>query len=92
MAPRARVVSREGEETLLRLQGIVCDGVCAVRTERALAAMPGVRAVRVDYEAQTATVIGPVTEAAAYERAIAGAVAGMWLRRGIERVARALGR
>lgn len=70
-APRARVVSREGEETLLRLEGIVCDRVCAVRT---------------------ATVVGPVAEAAAYERAIAGAVAGMWLRRGIERVARALGR
>jgi copper chaperone CopZ len=82
--PTTRVESQDGGTTVLRVDGLVCDTVCAVRTGEALAAMPGVTNVRVDYDAGTATIEGTAHDAAAYERAVTGAVAGKPLRRLIE--------
>jgi copper chaperone CopZ len=91
-APKAHVEAREGDVTTLRLEGIVCDQVCAVRTKRALAGLPGVRSVRVDHATSTATVEGGSHDAAVYTKAIEREVAGMGARRIIERVALAAGR
>ena len=82
--PTTAIESREGGVTRLRVDGLVCDSVCAVRAEQALSAMPGVRRVSIDYDAGIATIEGEAHEAAAYERAVAGAVAGKPLRRAIE--------
>jgi hypothetical protein len=90
--PKARVVARHGAVTDLRIDGLVCDTVCAVRARQALAALPGVRHVEVDYEAGTARVEGGDHDAAAYDRAIAGVVAGKPLRRAIEHVRQLFGR
>jgi mercuric reductase len=85
--PTTRIESREGEVTVLRVEGLVCDTVCAVRTREALEALPGVRSVQVDYDTGTARIEGGAQDAAAYERAVTGAVAGKPLRRAIEHLA-----
>lgn len=90
--PTTRIESREGDTTVLRVDGLVCDTVCAVRTKEALAALPGVRNVTVDYDAGTARIEGANHDAAAYERAVTGAVAGKPARRVIEHVAQLIGR
>lgn len=87
-APTVTAVSYEGEVTNLRIDGIVCDAVCARRAEGALAAMPGVTAASVDFDAGTATVNGARHDRMAYETALRRTVAGYGLRRLIERVTR----
>jgi hypothetical protein len=84
--PTTHVESREGDVTVVRVDGLVCDTVCAVRTREALEALPGVRAVTVDYDAGTARIEGEAHDAAAYERAVTGAVAGRGLRRALQHV------
>lgn len=85
--PTTHIESRDGDVTRLRVDGLVCDTVCAVRTKEALRAMPGVRHVAVDYDTGVATIEGDAHDAAAYEHAVTAAVAGTTLRRGIEHVA-----
>jgi hypothetical protein len=89
--PATRVESRAGDVTRLRIDGLVCDTVCAVRAAGALRALPGVRAVDVDYDGGVATIEGPARSGEEYERAVTGAVAGRGVRRMIEHVAVALG-
>jgi len=88
--PTTAIESREGDVTRLRIDGLVCDTVCAVRTKQALSAMSGVRRVSVDYDAGIATIDGDPHDAAAYERAVTAAVAAKPLRRAIEALARRL--
>ena len=88
--PTTHIESRDGEITRLRVDGLVCDTVCAVRTAEALRELPGVRAVRVDYDSGIATIEGDPHEAAVYERAVTGAVAGRGVRRALEHAADAL--
>lgn len=87
-APKVTAVQRDGETTRLSVEGIVCDEVCARRTEHALAAMPGVTSAQVDFEAGTAVVVGTAHDRRAYDAAIRHVVAGHRLRRLIQRVAR----
>lgn len=88
--PTTHVESRAGDVTRLRVDGLVCDTVCAVRTAKALRELPGVRSVYVDYDAGLATIEGDPLDAAAYERAVTAAVAGRGLRRVLEHAADAL--
>jgi hypothetical protein len=85
--PTTHVESRDGGVTMLRVDGLVCDTVCAVRTREALAALPGVRSVAVDYDAGMARIEGDAHDAEAYERAVTGAVAGRGVRRALEHLA-----
>ena len=85
--PTTRVESREGDVTVVRVDGLVCDTVCAVRTREALAALPGVRAVTVDYDAGTARIEGATHDPSEYERAVKGAVTGKPVRRSLEHLA-----
>ena len=55
VAPALRVIERSGTTTRVALEGLVC-GVCAGRTRSALAAVHGVREVRVDLASGTAEV------------------------------------
>lgn len=82
-APALRVVERAGGSTRVAVDGLVC-GVCAARTQAALARVPGVRAVRVDLargaaEVEHAVGGAPCDEALA--RALASVVVAMRLRR-----------
>lgn len=84
--PTTAIESRESDVTRLRIDGLVCDTVCAVRTKQALSAMPGVRRVSIDYDAGIATIEGDPHDAASYQRAVSGAVAGKPLRRALEHI------
>lgn len=84
--PTTAIESRERGVTRLRVDGLVCDTVCAVRTKKALSAMPGVRQVSIDYDAGIATIEGEPHNAASYQNAVAGAVAGKPLRRALEHI------
>jgi hypothetical protein len=90
--PTTRVVSRDGDETRIKVEGLVCDDVCAARTASALRSLEGVERVYVDLDSGVATVHGRHYEAETYARAVAAAVAGKPLRRAIERVASAVRR
>jgi copper chaperone CopZ len=73
----------------LRLRGVAC-GVCATRTEAALASVEGVEAATVDLGSSRATLRlspGASVEIATLQRALEGAVVGMSMRRRTERVA-----
>ena len=85
--PTARVIAVDGDIVRLRVEGMVCSGVCAVRTRQALAAIEGVRRVHVDFDAGEATVEGTPRDAVVYERAVAAVVFARPLRKLIERVA-----
>ncbi len=89
--PTTHIESRDGDIIRLKVDGLVCDTVCAVRTAEALRELPGVRTVRVDYDTGMATIEGDPLDAAAYERAVTGAVAGRGVRRVLEHAADALG-
>lgn len=89
--PTTRVESVDGDVVRLRVDGLVCSGVCAVRTEQALRSIDGVRRVSVDFERGIATIEGAPQPAEAYERAVAAVVAGKPVRRAIEGIASALG-
>ncbi len=86
--PRTRVLSREGEVARVQIDGLVCSSVCAVRSREALARIPGVRRVQVDFASGVATIEGAAADAAAYERAIDGVVGGKALRRALDRLRR----
>ena len=86
-APRIEVDPPGQTGATFRLRGVVC-GLCAVRTESALAATPGVEGVTVDLGRSRATVHaspGATVDARALQRALEGAVVGMRIRRQIER-------
>lgn len=89
--PRTHVESVEDGMVRLRVEGLVCDSVCAVRTRRALERVDGVRRVDVDFESGVASIEGPPQAAEAYEQAVSSAVAGRPLRRWLEAVACRLG-
>ena len=86
--PTTHVESQEGEVTRLRIDGLVCSSVCAVRSRQALLRIDGVRHVDVDFETGVAVMEGRPHGAAAYEGAVTGVVAGKPLRRALERVSR----
>lgn len=88
--PTTYIESQQGDVTRLRVDGLVCDTVCAVRTAEALRELPGVRSVSLDYDAGVATIEGEAQAAETYERAVTGAVAGRGLRRIVEHAADAL--
>ncbi len=89
--PTTHVESVDGDVTRLKVDGLVCDQVCAVRTRDALRKIDGVRDVSVDLDSGVATIVGRRAPAAEYERAVMGAVVGKPVRRLIERVARRFG-
>lgn len=89
--PRTRVESSDDGVTRLRIEGLVCDAVCAARTHDALARIDGVRHVDVDFESGVATVEGRRRPPEVYERAVSSAVAGRPLRRLLESVACRIG-
>jgi copper chaperone CopZ len=84
--PKTHVEAQDGEITQLKVEGLVCSSVCAVRTKEALEALEGVSSVRVDFDTGVATIEGSPHAAADYERAVTGAVAGKPLRRLIEHI------
>lgn len=90
--PTTHIESVEGDVTRLRVDGLVCSSVCAVRTKQALRRLDGVRRVSVDFDSGIATIEGVPHDAATYERAVTAAVAGKPVRRAIERIARAVRR
>jgi copper chaperone CopZ len=87
--PTTRIESQSGERTRLKVEGLVCDEVCAVRTKQALEALPGVHSATVDLDTGIATIEGQAHTADAYECAVTRAVAGKPVRRVIERIHRA---
>lgn len=90
--PTTSVESQSGDLTLLRVDGLMCDDVCAVRTRKALEALPGVTAVSVDLDTGMAHIVGTHHAPSAYEQTVTGAVALKPLRRLIERTANTLRR
>ncbi len=91
VAPRVEVTSTTGREVKVAVHGLVC-GVCAVRTESALRATPGVEAACVDLDAGTARIVvasgaaGASVTAAAMQRSLDRVVVAMPLRRALERI------
>lgn len=90
--PTTRIERREGQTTVLAVDGLVCDTICAVRTREALAALPGVTGVTVDFEHGRAHVTGPAHDPQTYERAVRSVVVGRGLRRAIQAAHRRLTR
>jgi copper chaperone CopZ len=88
--PTTRIESVDGDVVRLKVDGLVCSSVCAVRTKRALEEIDGVRRVSVDFERGEAVVEGAPQPAEAYDRAVTGAVAGKPFRRALEAVTRRL--
>ena len=84
--PRTHVLSREGETTQLKIEGLACDDVCAARSRRALSKLDGVRDVRVDLDSGIATIEGRPHEPEDYARAIDSVVTMRPLRRALERI------
>jgi copper chaperone CopZ len=90
--PTTHVEAVDGETVRLRVEGLVCDSVCAVRTKEAIEAMDGVRRADVDFETGIVTIEGKAAAPEAYERAVRGAVAGKPLRRAVDVAAAGLRR
>lgn len=86
--PKTRVLEQDAATTRLRVEGLVCSSVCAVRTKQALERLDGVERARVDFDAGVVTIEGRPHGPAAYERAVTGAVAGKPLRRFVEHLVR----
>ena len=82
--PTTHVESQDGDVTQLRVDGLVCSSVCAVRTKEALQQLPGVERVSVDFDSGIAMIHGPPHAGDSYERAVASVVAGRSLRKLIE--------
>lgn len=75
-APAARPLAAAPGRTLVALDGLVC-GWCATRTQRAFAALPGVRAATVDLASGLASIeheFEASPSAAAFEQALARVV------------------
>ncbi len=95
-APRLRLARTGEQRSELAIDGLVCS-ICALRTERALRAVPGVERVSVDLEGGRATIEhrGPAPEPERLAAALEGAVLAPGWRRRIEswaRLARRRGR
>jgi len=88
-SPTVRVQSADADRTVVHIDGLVCDDVCAVRSQRALSQLDGVRNVTVDFDAGTATIEGAPHSEAEYQRALDSVVAGKPLRRWLESIHRA---
>ena len=86
--PTTHILSVDGDITRLRVDGLVCSSVCAVRTKQALRGIDGVRRVTVDFDSGIATIEGAPHDATINECAVPSVVAGKPLRRAIERIAR----
>ena len=84
--PKTQVLEQDAATTRLQVDGLVCSSVCAVRTKEALERLDGVERARVDFDTGVVTIEGRPHDAAAYERAVTGAVAGKPLRRLIDHV------
>ncbi len=84
--PTTHIEAQSSETTRLKVEGLVCDTVCAARTGTALRKLDGVTSVHVDLDSGIATIEGTPHDAAAYESAVTGAVAGKPVRRLIEAV------
>ena len=80
-SPNVRIESADKDRTLVHIDGLVCDDVCAVRSERALSQLDGVRSVSVDFETGVATIEGSPHAEADYQRALDSVVAAKPLRR-----------
>ncbi len=85
--PTTHIEAQDAGVTRVRVDGLVCSSVCAVRTKQGLEQLPGVERVSIDFDTGIATIEGTPHDAAAYEQAVTGAVAGKPLRRLIELVA-----
>lgn len=94
--PTTRIESQNADVTVLKVEGLMCDTVCAARTRSALRKLEGVRRVDVDLDTGIARIEGAPHDAAAYEHAVTSMVAGKPIRRAIEsvvtRIRRARGR
>ena len=86
--PTTRIESQDGDLTRLKVEGLVCDTVCAARTRSALRRLDGVRQVEVDLDTGMATIHGRPHDNATYERAVTSMVKGRWIRRAIESAVR----
>jgi hypothetical protein len=85
--PTTHVESVDGDVTTLRVDGLVCSSVCAVRTKQVLASLPGVRRVDLDFDAGVVRIEGAPQRPDVYERAVTSVVAGKPVRRAIEWIA-----
>ncbi len=85
-SPTARVASAGTDHTVVHIDGLVCDDVCAVRSERALSQLDGVCHVTVDFDASTATIEGAPHSEAEYQRALDSVVAMKPLRRALAKL------
>lgn len=84
--PTTRIESQDGELTVLKVEGLVCDTVCAARTRSALCKLDGVRHVEVDLDTGIARIEGAPHPAETYEHAVTSMVAGKPVRRFIEAI------
>ena len=90
--PTTHVERVDGDVTTLRVDGLVCSSICAVRTKQALRSIDGVRRVDVDFDTGIARIEGEPQPPEVYERAVTSVVAGKPLRRAIEHVTAAVRR
>ena len=88
-SPTVRIESADADRTLVHIDGLVCDDVCATRSQRALSQLDGVRNVSVDFDSGTATIEGPPHSEADYQRALDSVVAAKPLRRWVASLHRA---
>lgn len=91
-APALGLVEATAGRATVRIDGLVC-GLCAARTQQALAAVPGVEAASVDLGAGRAEVwyaTDGVIDEAALRRALDSVVVAAGMRRWIERAMRAV--
>ena len=88
-SPKVSVESSDGGRTVVHIDGLVCDDVCAVRSQRALTQLEGVRNVSVDFDAGTATIEGAPHSESDYQRALDSVVAMKPLRRWLASLHRA---
>lgn len=84
--PTTRIESQDGDLTILKVEGLMCDTVCAARTRSALRRLDGVRHVEVDLDTGIARIEGAPHDAGTYERAVTSQVAGKPIRQAIESV------
>ena len=84
--PTTRIESQDADLTILKVEGLMCDNVCAARTRSALRKLDGVRHVDVDLDTGIARIEGAPHAPETYERAVTSMVAGKPIRRAIEAI------
>jgi copper chaperone CopZ len=87
--PRVRLLERGRDTVRVKIDGLVCDRICAARSQAALAALPGVRSAHVDFASGVADIEGAAPDEAACQRAIDSVVVGKPLRRALDAARRA---